>query len=157
MTINGSGESVIGAPTKIDCDLVLMSGGWNPAVHLFSQSTGKLRYDDALACFVPNVSMQAERSAGACKATFTLAGCLAEGAAAGAEAAKAAGHGEGEVPALPSVERTEPQQPIRPLWVVPRPIWSGTVRPSTSSISRTTSPPPTCCWRPAKAISRSST
>jgi sarcosine oxidase subunit alpha len=119
MTINGSGESVIGAPTKIDCDLVLMSGGWNPAVHLFSQSTGKLRYDDALACFVPNVSMQAERSAGACKATFTLAGCLAEGAAAGAEAAKAAGHGEGEVPALPSVEQTEPHQPIRPLWVVP--------------------------------------
>ena len=119
MTINGSGESVIGAPTKIDCDLVLMSGGWNPAVHLFSQSTGKLRYDDALACFVPNVSMQAERSAGSCKATFTLAGCLAEGAAAGAEAAKAAGHGEGEVPAVPSVEQTEPHQPIRPLWVVP--------------------------------------
>ena len=60
MTINGSGKSVIGAPTKNDCDLVLMSGGWNPAVHLFSQSTGKLRYDDALACFVPNISMQAE-------------------------------------------------------------------------------------------------
>src|SRR3954451_8433020 len=91
MTINGSGESVIGAPTEIDCDLVLMSGGWNPAVHLFSQSTGKLRYDDALACFVPNISMQAERSAGSCKATFTLAGCLAEGAAAGAEGAKAGG------------------------------------------------------------------
>ncbi len=24
-------------PTEVDCDLLLVSGGWNPAVHLFSQ------------------------------------------------------------------------------------------------------------------------
>ena len=32
-----------------------MSGGWNPTVHLFSQSRGKLRFDDAAAGFVPDV------------------------------------------------------------------------------------------------------
>ena len=45
------------APTqRLDCDLVCVSGGWNPAVHLFSQARGKLRYDDALAAFVPESS-----------------------------------------------------------------------------------------------------
>ena len=34
--------------TRIDCDLVCVSGGWNPAVHLFSQARGKLRFDEAL-------------------------------------------------------------------------------------------------------------
>ncbi|UEM03156.1 sarcosine oxidase subunit alpha [Skermanella rosea] len=118
MMMNGPGEGVIGAPTRIECDLVAMSGGWNPAVHLFSQSTGKLRYDDALACFVPGVSVQAERSAGSCKGTFDLPGCLAEGAAAGAEAARAAGHGDGSAPAVPAAASV-PHQPIRPLWIVP--------------------------------------
>ena len=33
-----------------------VSGGWNPAVHLFSQARGKLRYDEALATFVPDAS-----------------------------------------------------------------------------------------------------
>jgi sarcosine oxidase, subunit alpha len=31
-----------------------VSGGFNPAVHLFSQAQGKLRYDEGLACFVPD-------------------------------------------------------------------------------------------------------
>ena len=35
---------------------VCVSGGWSPAVHLFSQARGKLRYDDALAAFVPDAS-----------------------------------------------------------------------------------------------------
>ena len=36
------------AAEPVDCDVLLVSGGWNPAVHLFSQVRGKLRYDDAL-------------------------------------------------------------------------------------------------------------
>ena len=30
----------------LSCDVLLVSGGWNPAVHLFSQVRGTLRYDD---------------------------------------------------------------------------------------------------------------
>jgi sarcosine oxidase subunit alpha len=76
---------------SIDCDLVLMSGGWTPSVHLFSQSRGKLRFDQALRAFVPGTSAANERSAGACRGIFGLDSCLADGYSAGAAAAKAAG------------------------------------------------------------------
>ena len=52
-------------PDEIRVDLLATSGGWTPNVALFSQSRGKLRYDDELAGFRPGVSFQAERSAGA--------------------------------------------------------------------------------------------
>ncbi|MDT9600223.1 sarcosine oxidase subunit alpha family protein [Sphingosinicella rhizophila] len=75
----------------IDCDLVAMSGGYNPTVHLFSQSAGKLRFDEALAAFVPDVSVQAERSAGACNGAYATAGAIAQGHEAGIAAAREAG------------------------------------------------------------------
>ncbi|HTP94831.1 MAG TPA: 2Fe-2S iron-sulfur cluster-binding protein, partial [Burkholderiales bacterium] len=81
-----------GGPVReIACDLVCMSAGWAPNVSLFSQSRGTLRYDAALAAYVPGRSAQAERSAGACAGALTLAQCLNGGYAAGADAARAAG------------------------------------------------------------------
>jgi sarcosine oxidase, subunit alpha len=71
----------------IPCDCLLMSAGWTPAVHLFSQSRGKLRFDEVNGSFVPGESVQDERSVGACNGTFNLAGCLAEGRKAGLSAA----------------------------------------------------------------------
>jgi sarcosine oxidase, subunit alpha len=75
------------AGRRIDCDTVLMSGGYNPSVHLFSQSRGKLRWDEPLQAFVPGTSAERERSAGACRGVYDLADVLADGAAAGAAAA----------------------------------------------------------------------
>ncbi len=80
-----------GGMRDIACDALLMSGGWTPSVHLFSQSRGRLEFDEGAQVFRPGASVQRERSAGACKATFDLAGALAEGDAAGREAAAAAG------------------------------------------------------------------
>ena len=40
--------------TRIECDLVCVSGGWSPAVHLYSQARGVLRYDERLAAFIPD-------------------------------------------------------------------------------------------------------
>src|SRR5271170_6066868 len=80
-----------GKKRVIACDTLLMSGGWTPSVHLFSQSSGRLVFDEALQAFKPGASAQRERSAGACNATFDLAGALAEGDAAGRAAASAAG------------------------------------------------------------------
>ena len=48
-------QSFVGEAITINTDLLLMSGGWNPAVQLFSQSRGKLRYDDQISSFVPDV------------------------------------------------------------------------------------------------------
>jgi sarcosine oxidase, subunit alpha len=72
------------------CDLVLMSGGFTPSVHLFSQSRGTLAWDDALRTFLPAVSAERARSAGACRGVFEFAAALADGAAAGAAAAREA-------------------------------------------------------------------
>ena len=51
-----------GAATSLDCDLVAVSGGYSPAVHLFSQARGTLRYDDARASFLPDASPHADRA-----------------------------------------------------------------------------------------------
>ncbi len=82
------------------CDALLMSGGWTPSVHLFSQSRGKLVFDEALQVFRPGASVQRERSAGACNATFGLSEALGEGDAAAREAAAAAGFSVPEARAL---------------------------------------------------------
>ena len=69
------------------CDLVLMSGGYTPSVHLHSQSRGKLEWNEALQAFLPGVPSERVRSAGACRGVFELAALLADGAAAGTAAA----------------------------------------------------------------------
>lgn len=129
MSMTADGEGVTGHATTIACDLVAMSGGWNPAVHLFSQSTGKLVYDDARACFVPGRPAQAQGSAGSCNGVFDLPGCLTEGAAAGAEAASLAGFGDGTPAVMPEAVATV-EAPLRPLWIVPstKPLGYGTAK-----------------------------
>ena len=107
-----------GSLRRIACDSVLISGGWNPAVHLFSQSAGKLAFEEARGIFLPGRAMQALEVAGAANGSFGLTGCLAEGAAAGARAAQAAGFGDGTAPAVPPVEAPEPGA-IAPMWLVP--------------------------------------
>ncbi len=69
------------------CDLVLMSGGFTPSVHLFSQSRGKLMWDEGLQAFLPGAPAERARSAGACRGVFGLGAALSDGAAAGAAAA----------------------------------------------------------------------
>lgn len=100
----------------LPCDLVAMSGGWSPVLHLFAQSGGKAHWHEEKACFVPGKAMQAETSVGACAGDFTLARGIRFGLEAGAEAARAAGH---------IVARTQPvkvaeiaEAPIMPLWLV---------------------------------------
>lgn len=101
----------------VACDLLAVSGGWNPAVHLFSQSQGRLSYDEAHACFQPGASAQAERSVGAAAGVFDLGDCLSGGAVAGLEAARLAGF-DGVPPELPAVTAV-PEAPIAPVWVIP--------------------------------------
>ncbi|WP_248304547.1 sarcosine oxidase subunit alpha [Breoghania sp. L-A4] len=112
------GETLAGSPEAIACDLVAMSGGWTPAVHLMSQSGGKLRYDEDLSCFVPRLSVQAEASAGSCNGAFALGDCLAEGARAGNDAAQAASFEPGDATTAPQPE-TPAGAPVHPVWIVP--------------------------------------
>ena len=60
----------IGDGRVLPCDLVLMSGGWSPVVHLYSQSGGKLRYDDTIAAFVPHSAGQQVECVGGAAGDF---------------------------------------------------------------------------------------
>ena len=80
-----------GAPESFACDLLAVSGGWSPVVHLHSQRQGKLRWDSGLVAFVPDGAVRDQQVVGAARGTYDLDDCLAEGARAGALAATAAG------------------------------------------------------------------
>jgi sarcosine oxidase subunit alpha len=81
-----------GGPGRpVECDLLLMSGGFTPNVSLFSQSRGTLRFDPEHDAYLPEMPAERTRSAGACRAVYGLATVLADGYAAGAQAANAAG------------------------------------------------------------------
>ncbi|MEU3922474.1 sarcosine oxidase subunit delta family protein [Streptomyces sp. NPDC029004] len=104
---------------EFSADLLLVSGGWNPVAHLFSQAGGKLRYDDTLGTFVPDTCRQAVEVAGSAAGEFDLSAVLAQGAAAGARAIEAEGYVAG-APELPVVA-DEPQSPPMQVFVVPGP------------------------------------
>jgi len=89
--INQTGDTLVGDPREILCDLLCMSGGWTPSVQLHAQAQGKIRFDPTRSAFVPDGARQNERSAGACNGDFGLAACLSGGYAAGADAAVKAG------------------------------------------------------------------
>ena len=124
-----------GGMRTMSCDALLMSGGWTPSVHLFSQSRGRPVFDETLQVFKPGASVQRERSAGACNATFDLAQALAEGDAAGRAAASAAGFAAPQARSY-AVEGA-PQPPAERSGR--RCIFSATAAPRPSSIIRTTS------------------
>jgi sarcosine oxidase subunit alpha len=69
----------------VSCDLVAMSGGWTPSVHLFSQSRGKVAWRDDAQAFLPDVVApgQAQQSVGACRGVFGIGAALEDGYAAG--------------------------------------------------------------------------
>lgn len=73
---------IVAGGRRIDCDCVAMSGGWTPTVHLFSQSGGRLHHDAVSGRFLPGVSAQAERSAGAARGVVGAAACRVDGIAA---------------------------------------------------------------------------
>jgi sarcosine oxidase subunit alpha len=110
----------IGSPTEVACDLVAVSGGWSPVVHLHSQRQGRLRWDDALVAFVPTGTVDGQQVVGAARGSFTLEACLADGSRAGAIASFGAGfvtEGGAHALSLPA-EQPRPAGDTQPLWVV---------------------------------------
>ncbi len=101
---------------RFDCDLLAMSGGWSPTVHLTSHHGSRPRWDEARAAFLPAPDLPAGMAvAGAANGTLSLADCLASAAAAGAEAAGLAGY-QTAVPPVPGTGEEGVGQ--RPLWRV---------------------------------------
>ncbi|WJF91545.1 sarcosine oxidase subunit alpha family protein [Paraburkholderia bonniea] len=113
---SGQGASVGAKLAELPCDLLALSGGWSPALHLFAQSGGTAHWHDEKACFVPGKAAQAECSIGAAAGEFSLAHALPLALDAGLEAARAAGFTAAR-PASPRVAHL-PSTPLVPLWLV---------------------------------------
>ncbi|MDQ0396100.1 sarcosine oxidase subunit alpha family protein [Labrys monachus] len=105
--IGTDGASVRDRET-VSCDLVLMSGGWTPSVHLFSQSRGKLAFDAENQVFVPGTSRDPERSAGACRGVFEFGAVIDDGFAVGHQAGRAAGRDKGALKRFDVAQATAP-------------------------------------------------
>jgi sarcosine oxidase subunit alpha len=122
MRLSADGISVTGERQSLNCDLLAVSGGWSPVVHLHAQSGAKPVWDEATAMFRPGESVQAQFSVGAANGTLDLAGCLREGAEAGVSAAEACGlEAQPEIPAAEQVD----SEAILPLWKLPSPYPGG--------------------------------
>jgi sarcosine oxidase subunit alpha len=80
-----------GATRDIAVDALIMSAGWTPSVHLFSQSRGKVAWDAASERYLPGTYVQDCISIGACNGTVSLAETVAEAIGAGARMASEAG------------------------------------------------------------------
>ena len=52
--------------------VLAIAGGWTPAVHLFTQSGGKLKFREEDQVFIPNNIHQIKLSIGSCNGDFEL-------------------------------------------------------------------------------------
>ncbi|MCZ6605667.1 MAG: FAD-dependent oxidoreductase, partial [Alphaproteobacteria bacterium] len=77
---NGSPGSGI---TKIDCDLLAVSGGWAPNIHLHCHTGGKVAYDEDRNCFLPSGDESEMLMAGGATGQYGYDACIEDGLKAG--------------------------------------------------------------------------
>ncbi|MER9860973.1 sarcosine oxidase subunit alpha family protein [Mesorhizobium sp. M0185] len=101
VTLNGpEGQS------EAACDLVCVSGGWSPTVHLTSHLGSKPIYRDDIDGFVPGSFPAGRFGAGAMMGTYATADAIDDGHRAGIEAAASCGK-SAPVPALSKLDLGE--------------------------------------------------
>lgn len=117
--LNGITVSGPAGRRRLNCDLLCVSGGWSPAVHLHSQSGGTVDFDERSGMFVPGRAAQSTVSVGAAKGTLSFSEALREAALAGREAAAgieaAANASPGAIDPIPLLDE-EPAYEFHPLW-----------------------------------------
>ncbi len=95
---SGAGEVI----ETIGCDALAMSGGWSPAVHLYSHCDGKLTWDDTHAMFRPDPARPPRGDAGQ-----AMAECVG------------AANGDFTLPEILEAGEAEAEAPPMPVWVMP--------------------------------------
>lgn len=106
-----------GTQRRFDCDLVAMSGGWSPTLHLTSHRGHKPRWDEERAIFVPDRLPAGMSVAGAANGDMALGDAIVTGFRQGLAAATACGF-SGTMPVLPRVAEESTRRV--PLWKVSR-------------------------------------
>ena len=104
----------------IECDLLCMSGGWSPLVHLSSHGGIKPLYREDCAAFVPGGYAAGHFGAGALTGCFSLRTAVEDGCEAGIRAAARGGRGRAAAgpPAPPpgAAAWDTANHRIEPLW-----------------------------------------
>jgi len=110
-----------GANRVIDCDTILVSGGWSPAIHPGLHEGGVRTFLPAIAAFVATSQPEWRAACGACAGAVELSVVLAQGFAAGEQAARNATVSQAsrvEMGALP-IARGDAAPHLVPFWRSP--------------------------------------
>ncbi|MEI6098965.1 MAG: 2Fe-2S iron-sulfur cluster-binding protein, partial [Alphaproteobacteria bacterium] len=102
-----------GGTLQIETDLLMMSGGWNPLLHLTCHQNGRPAWREDIAAFVPVPGMIPGLTAvGSANGAFSTAACLAEARAATMTVLNLSASGT-----VPQAE--DAAYGLQPLWAVP--------------------------------------
>jgi sarcosine oxidase subunit alpha len=108
-------RSADGRKTRIACDLLCMSGGWTPNLHLTCHQNNRPVWDARLAAFVPGNLPSGMAVAGAANGEMSTRSAIMRGAELGVAAAVACGF-RAASPDLPPTD--EESTAASPLWRV---------------------------------------
>lgn len=111
-------EGGLGEHETVSADALLVSGGWNPALALYGQAYGTLRYEDSLGAFVPDGPADDLVAVGSAAGVFGLGEVLGQAADATGEVLESI---EIEPGAATPGEAEEPYASVagEVLWFVP--------------------------------------
>ena len=109
----------------IECDVIAMSGGWSPVVHLWSHCGGKLVWEDKSGMFIPNfecppVSDNGEGfvfPVGSASGAMTTAVCLDISKQTALTVCSSLGFKGRKL--KPTIVLEDPEEKIKPVWLIP--------------------------------------
>ena len=102
----------------IGCDVLLVSGGWSPSVHLAAQAGATLEYQVATASFVARTPPRRWQIAGSAAGACSLSQCLKQGATTGMAAAVDCDLRAAVPPVASPDEPFDGSESVQPLWMV---------------------------------------
>ena len=82
------GQGRVITEKRVECDFIAMSGGWNPALHIWCHNGGKIQFDDALQSFRPKSHTDNIVAVGAANGSMSVAATLAEAQTFGKKATR---------------------------------------------------------------------
>ena len=77
------GQGRVITEKRVECDFIAMSGGWNPALHIWCHNGGKIQFDESLQSFRPKSHTDNIIALGAANGTMSVEATLLEAQALG--------------------------------------------------------------------------
>ena len=106
------------------CDLICISGGWNPTTHLLSHLGRKPAWNDEISAYTMTDPGKGAYVAGGAAGTFDLVRSVKDAAQAGRDAAAACGFSAKSKAVLPAIDRS-PAYGVTPFWRLPQELSNG--------------------------------